>query len=848
MNLSIVHKLLLVSALPIIALLFFSVHHVLERFQVISIQDKQLVYTNYLRHASSLIHSLQLERGLGSGYVYNQKNKEYFKKRYLEQIKTTDSEIENFEKSISSQKNNNLSFQQNKLLKTLNDKLRTISNIRTSIMKNEQTEYSTNHAYYTALINSLLNFGKEFNLHSTTFYIDRYLSILQQLMLLKEYAGQERALVATYANFFYIPVEDIHKFHVLLSKENEKLEYINFLAQNTDFENKFDKIKNKYENSYFTQTRDEIQNHQEQKFLLNQIFKEISYGGIVHNIVIYQRSKEKKNLLQATKQKKNFDKSIEQYINLCQTRSLEYETALKLKKSIDTIFLNPKKRFDEYAILSLYNTLETHKIDIDSKKWFEISSERINSFKVLECQLADSIEKSILHSQKKFENDLFYQVLFTLSVILLLLIATIYTANKIRKSLKLLDNGLENFFDFLNFRNEVPKTIVIDSNDEISSMAENINQQIEKLQENIQLDQDFINETTQIVMLMKDGDFSERSYFVPWNPHLKELKDVFNELADLIADKIKEQTKSLEALNSSLEEKVFHQTNELYNQVQELTIARDKAIRAEVAKDEFLANMSHEIRTPLNAILGFVTILKKRIKEEKSLNYLNIIDTSGKSLLTIINDILDFSKIQSGKFQISPKPIQTIEELSNATILFASKAYEKHIVYAVYLDPKLPQSIKVDEVRVKQILSNLLSNAIKFTREDGEVHVKISIENSKLVISVQDSGIGISKENQSKVFSAFEQADGSTTRKYGGTGLGLSISAKLAHLMNGYLTLESEINVGSTFTLTIPVEIVDSTPKLFIEKEKIEHIRFAILNKYDFCLPQASLVRQYLED
>jgi len=258
--------------------------------------------------------------------------------------------------------------------------------------------------------------------------------------------------------------------------------------------------------------------------------------------------------------------------------------------------------------------------------------------------------------------------------------------------------------------------------------------------------------------------------------------------------------------------------------------------------------MSHEIRTPLNAILGFVTILKKRTTEEKSLNYLNIIDNSGKSLLTIINDILDFSKIQSGKFTITPYKIEPVEEFSNACSLFASKAYEKHLIYAVYIDPNLPQTIEVDAVRVKQILSNILSNSIKFTPDDGEIKVKITIEDSQLIISVQDSGIGISQENISKIFSAFEQADGSTTRKYGGTGLGLSISSQLASLMNGELSVNSELTVGSVFTLKVPVNIINNSNKKLINSDKIASYSFAILNNCQSCSSQAKLIKKYLID
>ncbi len=280
----------------------------------------------------------------------------------------------------------------------------------------------------------------------------------------------------------------------------------------------------------------------------------------------------------------------------------------------------------------------------------------------------------------------------------------------------------------------------------------------------------------------------------------------------------------------------------------ELIKAKNVAENSVIAKDEFLANMSHEIRTPLNAILGFVKIIQKQMKNEKILNYLNIINSSGKSLLTIINDILDFSKIQSGHFIIDRHKTETLEEFSNAILLFASKAYEKHLVYVSYINPNMAQSINIDSVRVKQILSNLLSNAIKFTPQNGQINVTISIKKSNFILTVKDTGIGISKENKEKVFSAFEQADGSTTRKYGGTGLGLSISSKLASLMDGTLILESEEGKGSTFRLSIPIEIVDNTHKKLINPENFSNLRFALLNSCAECKENLKIMKKYLQD
>ena len=505
--------------------------------------------------------------------------------------------------------------------------------------------------------------------------------------------------------------------------------------------------------------------------------------------------------------------------------------------------------YNNYLLKTRKQIIEnTNTNNINIEEWVKRSTQRINKYHKIELKVLDSTKTDLSIIIENLYKKLFILIGIVSTLIAILLLSSYLVSRNIIKSLKTLNKGINNFFNYLNFNTKTAKKIEVNSNDEIFDMAEKINKQIKLLELNMDNDKDFINEITQISMLMKDGDFSEKPYFEPSNPNLIELKIVFNELVTLIADKVKEQTKELQVLNSTLEDEVYKQNIELDKQLIDVTKARDDAIAAEHSKDDFLASMSHEIRTPLNAILGFVTILKKSITKPKNTAYLNIIDTSGKSLLAIINDILDFSKIQSGKFLITPNEIDPIEEFSNTTMLFASKAYEKHIIYAVYIDPRLPKLIHVDDTRVKQILSNVLSNAIKFTARDGVIKVRILIENEELLISVQDSGIGIAKENLSKVFSAFEQADSSTTRKYGGTGLGLSISSKLAQLMDGKLSVISTEGKGSTFTLRLPIEISDDSTKEFFDLEKLKKYKIAILNHAESSEVFARLIKKYLND
>lgn len=268
---------------------------------------------------------------------------------------------------------------------------------------------------------------------------------------------------------------------------------------------------------------------------------------------------------------------------------------------------------------------------------------------------------------------------------------------------------------------------------------------------------------------------------------------------------------------------------------------------AQKAKDEFLANISHEIRTPLNGILGFVMMLKKTLKDEKRLSYLNVIQTSSEMLHGIVNDILDISKIQSGKFSVAHEPYEPVLEFSAIAQLYSSKAYEKSIEYYVYIDPNLPECLYGDVTRIKQIISNFLSNAMKFTPNGGMVKLKISLENGRLNVMIQDTGIGIPQSKQAKIFEAFEQADGSISRQYGGTGLGLSISSELVRFMKGKISLRSVEGKGSTFGFSIPVEVGTQIQRVQVNTDKMKALKIAIMESADE-ESLLSIAEKYLRD
>ena len=242
--------------------------------------------------------------------------------------------------------------------------------------------------------------------------------------------------------------------------------------------------------------------------------------------------------------------------------------------------------------------------------------------------------------------------------------------------------------------------------------------------------------------------------------------------------------------------------------------ARDLAERVARARSAFLANMSHEIRTPMNAVLGFVELVLDTELGAEQRRALELVRTSSEALLTILNDILDYSKIEAEHLELESIPFDLPKVVHATATLLAVRAREKHLELTVDVPPDVPQMVRGDPTRVRQVLMNLIGNAIKFT-EQGEVDVSAAVggyhgDHTSVRFRVGDTGIGISDEQLATIFDEFTQADASMTRRYGGTGLGLAISRRLVALMGGALTVTSEIGRGSefTFTLSFPVEAV----------------------------------------
>ncbi|MBC7913162.1 MAG: response regulator [Pyrinomonadaceae bacterium] len=317
------------------------------------------------------------------------------------------------------------------------------------------------------------------------------------------------------------------------------------------------------------------------------------------------------------------------------------------------------------------------------------------------------------------------------------------------------------------------------------------------------------------------------------------------QLLQVSEEELMVQQEELKQTNAEIEEKaqLLEERNKAIELAREaISLKAEELELSSKYKSDFLANMSHELRTPLNSILILAKILKENkplTLTDEQIKYAGVIHNAGSDLLTLINDILDLSKIESGKVDLTIEEVAMKDIKLDIEMLFREVANNKKINFAYNVGQGLPVNVNSDRMRVEQILKNLLSNAFKFTPEKGDVTLDVSIASAEqhyyseqlkgydakiLAFRVKDSGIGIPEDKQKVIFEAFQQADGSTSRKYGGTGLGLSISRQLANLLGGEIQVESVENQGSTFTLYLPIaDFVASENEAPVQEETIAH-------------------------
>jgi len=348
--------------------------------------------------------------------------------------------------------------------------------------------------------------------------------------------------------------------------------------------------------------------------------------------------------------------------------------------------------------------------------------------------------------------------------------------------------------------------------------------------------------TALVVFLLSLFMFSRRKYIFEYikleNKNLTRLLEEIENYPN--RDKAKQFQLMLKNKNTA-------ETYELMSEIiEELQENREFADEANKTKSLFLANMSHEIRTPLNGIVGFTKFLTSTELNEEQHGFVTIIRKSSEDLLSIINDILDISKIENGHVELEEIYFNPMEEFENVIESYAANASKKDIDFSLWIDPEFSSLLlRSDPGKIKQVLINLISNAVKFTENKGAIDVIIErVESNEEQVSVKftvkDTGVGIAKEQEAKVFEAFTQADTTTSRKYGGTGLGLTISAGLVNSLGGALKVESILGEGSLFyfTLNIPVKTIE-------RKNKVKAMKMAIYAPFEV---QSKDSDHYLEE
>ncbi len=860
--LSISRKLFLFAVVPAISILLFSYDNVSTKYT--EYKNNEVTHDFVLTSLTlvNLMAELQNERGLNAA-AHHDRSSMAAEIHLINQQRLTDNALSEFVE-LTLKSGPSEWFRQQEF-DDLEKKLSRLMTIR-------ESEESDDFDLYSGIIDRVLSILQAVQTHSHDATLSSDISVYATLLWLQELMGQERGLLNGVFTLGEINSDLSHRLSAIAKNQTLLIRNFNAIASKELYD-KFSQQLALPIKIPVSIMREVAINKGQRIDYLAQIETLLGYGGLIHSFKNYVLRGKKDDLLAFLDSKNKAlrlitvyrgllgvsltDKThlntielvIEQYAEQIKSVSKNWEQGRSIEFIDKQVYVNDK------PALKALNDLSRGETSIDAEYWWEAASERIDNVKIISDELKLGIMKrSALSLKDSYENLLIYIVLTAASLSFILLLAMVILRRLVVEVTDI-SNGMKRMVE----SGDHSRALAVTGNDEIADMAKSFNQllktinrsQKQFIEQKMAMDEHSIVATTDLKgtitqvnqkfchisgysqkeliganhRILNSGNQPKdywRNMFLTvskghvWHDEVKNIaKDGHYYWVSTTIVPVSWSIPSEEALDSKNSNRgyVAIRTDITARKLQEKTLidAKIAAEAATFAKSQFLATMSHEIRTPMNGVIGMAQLLEDTPLNDEQKSYLDTINRSGNSLLSIINDILDFSKLDADMVEMEKISFNLESLCHESLVLVAGNSVDKKLEFIFDYAPDCPRYFLGDPSRIRQILMNFLGNAVKFTKQ-GFVRLGVTCETNEngqasLKWAIQDTGIGLKPEAVNTLFDEFTQADSTTTREYGGTGLGLAITKKLVNLMGGDIVVESVFGEGSTFIVqaTLPV-------------------------------------------